>query len=59
MPLWIDAVAALMALTGLAGIVSGIRNAYRRPGPYELPVPFRRSIGDQAERWLRTQTAGE
>lgn len=55
MPLWIDAVAAAMALTGLVSIFTGVRTAYRRAGRGGLGVPMALSIGDQAERWLRAQ----
>lgn len=55
MPLWIDAVAAVMALTGLVSIFTGVRTAYRRAGRNGLGGPLGLSIGDQAERWLQTQ----
>ena len=54
MPLWVAAVLAYPPAMGIATVLA-LRAARRPQGLYSGLIPFRVSVGDQAERWLRAQ----
>lgn len=54
MPMWLAAVLAYPPAMGIASFLA-YRAIRRGPSPYAGFMPFRVSLGDQAERWLRTQ----
>jgi hypothetical protein len=46
-------IAVIIATTGFGMIISGVRR--ERRGRRDLAGPFRPSVGDEAEVWLRRQ----